>query len=221
MEIGLSPIWGTTAKNGAYGATANRAELPPYSPGRRAPSCVAKDGESLGPGGQAALSPYLGWSPTLPRCRDPGPAGNPVRAIRRPATHLVLLGTLERPAPPWRLTSVFAFNSAGAMYRLGPGQYASNLCSGSRALTEAHPPPVSRRRLARPGSRTIRRLRPVHQGRWPAILRRRPLGRRRLVHRGPASRLALYGQSHDWPRAAGCSGGIRTGHPQDSTPFQC
>jgi hypothetical protein len=29
---------------------------------------------------------------------------------------------------------VFAYDSAGAMYRLGPGQYASNLCSGSRAL---------------------------------------------------------------------------------------
>jgi hypothetical protein len=29
---------------------------------------------------------------------------------------------------------VFAFNSAGDTYRLAPGQYASNLCSGSRAL---------------------------------------------------------------------------------------
>jgi hypothetical protein len=29
---------------------------------------------------------------------------------------------------------VFAYDSAGDMYRLGPGQYASNLCSGSRAL---------------------------------------------------------------------------------------
>jgi hypothetical protein len=29
---------------------------------------------------------------------------------------------------------VYAFDSAGDMYRLGPGQYASNLCSGSRAL---------------------------------------------------------------------------------------
>jgi hypothetical protein len=104
MEIGLSPIWGTLAKNGAYGATANRAEVPPYSAGRRAPSCVSKDGESLGAGGQTALPPYLGWSPTLPRCRDPGAGGNPVRAIRRPATHLVFLGTLER-LHRWRLTS--------------------------------------------------------------------------------------------------------------------
>jgi hypothetical protein len=104
MEIGLSPIWGTLAKNGAYGATANRAEVPPYSAGRRAPACVSKDGESLGPGGQTALPPYLGWSSTLPRCRDPGAGGNPVRASRRPATHLVFLGTLER-LYPWRLSS--------------------------------------------------------------------------------------------------------------------
>src|SRR5215218_11174989 len=104
MEIRLSPIWGTLAKNGAYGATANRAEVSPHSPGRRAPACVVKDGESLGPGGQTALPPYLGWSPTLPRCRDPGAAGNPVRASRRPATHLVFLGTLEG-LYPWRLSS--------------------------------------------------------------------------------------------------------------------
>ena len=32
---------------------------------------------------------------------------------------------------------VFAYDSAGDMYRLGPGQYASNLCSGSRALTDS------------------------------------------------------------------------------------
>lgn len=35
---------------------------------------------------------------------------------------------------------VFAFNSAGDMYRLQPGQYASNLCSGSRALTDRGTP---------------------------------------------------------------------------------
>jgi hypothetical protein len=38
---------------------------------------------------------------------------------------------------------VFAFNSAGAMYRLGPGQYASSLCSGSRALADRGTPAPS------------------------------------------------------------------------------
>jgi hypothetical protein len=38
---------------------------------------------------------------------------------------------------------VFAFNSAGDMYRLAPGQYASNLCSGSRALTDSGTPASS------------------------------------------------------------------------------
>jgi hypothetical protein len=38
---------------------------------------------------------------------------------------------------------VFAFNSAGHMYRLGPGQYASNLCSGSHALTDRGTPAPS------------------------------------------------------------------------------
>jgi hypothetical protein len=38
---------------------------------------------------------------------------------------------------------VFAFNSAGYMYRLGPGQYASNLCSGSRVLTDRGTPSPS------------------------------------------------------------------------------
>jgi hypothetical protein len=38
---------------------------------------------------------------------------------------------------------VFAFNSAGYMYRLGPGQYASNLCSGSRVLTDRGTPAPS------------------------------------------------------------------------------
>jgi hypothetical protein len=32
---------------------------------------------------------------------------------------------------------VFAYDSAGDMYRLEPGQYASNLCSGSRALANS------------------------------------------------------------------------------------
>jgi hypothetical protein len=100
MSVGSSPTWGTLAENGAYGATANRAEVPTDSTGRRAPSCVPKDGESLGAGGQAALPPYLGRPPTLPRCRDPGVGGNPVRAIHgRPAAHLVSLGTLERLHP--------------------------------------------------------------------------------------------------------------------------
>ena len=35
---------------------------------------------------------------------------------------------------------VFAFKSAGYLYRLQPGQYASNLCSGSRALTDRGTP---------------------------------------------------------------------------------
>jgi hypothetical protein len=86
------------------GANANRAEVPPYSAGRRAPPCVPKDGEPLGTEGHAALPPHLGWPPTLPRRRDPGAGGNAVRAIRRPAAHLVFLGTLER-LHPWRLTS--------------------------------------------------------------------------------------------------------------------
>jgi hypothetical protein len=38
---------------------------------------------------------------------------------------------------------VLAFNSAGYMYRLQPGQYASNLCSGSRALTDRGTPAPS------------------------------------------------------------------------------
>lgn len=32
---------------------------------------------------------------------------------------------------------VFAYDSAGDTYRLEPGQYASNLCSGSRALANS------------------------------------------------------------------------------------
>jgi hypothetical protein len=36
---------------------------------------------------------------------------------------------------------VFAHNSAGDRYRLGPGQYASSLCSGSRALADGGEPP--------------------------------------------------------------------------------
>jgi hypothetical protein len=38
---------------------------------------------------------------------------------------------------------VFAYDSAGDMYRLGPGQYASNLCSGSRALGGSGTPATS------------------------------------------------------------------------------
>jgi hypothetical protein len=105
MGVGSSPIRGTTARNGAQGAAANRAEVPPDRTGRRAPSCVPKDGQSLGAGGPAALPPDLGRAPTLPRCRDTGVGGNPVRAIRsRPAARLVSLGTLER-LHRWRLTS--------------------------------------------------------------------------------------------------------------------
>src|SRR5688500_4242731 len=86
------PHMGDTAKNGAYGATANRAEVSPYSAGRRAPACVSQDGESLGPGGSPALSPYPGWPSTLPRCRDPGAAGSPVRPTGGwPAAHVVSL----------------------------------------------------------------------------------------------------------------------------------
>ena len=32
---------------------------------------------------------------------------------------------------------VYAFDSAGDLYQLAPGQYASNLCSGSRALADS------------------------------------------------------------------------------------
>jgi hypothetical protein len=99
-ERRVVPHMGDSRKNGAHGANANRAEVPTYSAGRRAPSCVSQDGESLGTGGQAALPPHPGWPPTLPRCRDPGIGGDPVRAFRRPAAHLVFLGTLER-LHPW------------------------------------------------------------------------------------------------------------------------
>src|SRR5215217_9209749 len=76
------PHLGDTGKNGAQDANAKRAEVPAYIAGRRAAARVAKDGESLGPGGPAALALYLGRPPTLPRRRDPGPAGNPGRAVR-------------------------------------------------------------------------------------------------------------------------------------------
>jgi hypothetical protein len=75
------PKSGTTARTGERVAPANRAQVPAHRPGRRAPSGVTKDGQPLGPGGYAALRPHLGWPPTLPRPGDPGPAGNPVRAI--------------------------------------------------------------------------------------------------------------------------------------------
>ena len=39
---------------------------------------------------------------------------------------------------------VYAFDSPGAMYRLGPGQYTSNLCSGSRALADGGKPALER-----------------------------------------------------------------------------
>jgi hypothetical protein len=39
---------------------------------------------------------------------------------------------------------VFAYDSAGDMYRLEPGQYASNLCSGSRVLGGGGTPATSR-----------------------------------------------------------------------------
>ena len=47
---------GDTRQNGAYGATANRAQVPTYSPGRGAASCVAKDGERWT---QEGRLPYL------------------------------------------------------------------------------------------------------------------------------------------------------------------
>ena len=99
-ERRVVPHMGDSRKNGAHGANANRAEVPTYSAGRRAPSCVSQDGESLGTGGQAALPPHPGWPPTLPRCRDPGIGEDPFRAFRRPAAHLVFLGTPER-LHPW------------------------------------------------------------------------------------------------------------------------
>ena len=39
---------------------------------------------------------------------------------------------------------VYAYDSAGDMYRLGPGQYTSNLCSGSRALADGEQPALGR-----------------------------------------------------------------------------
>jgi hypothetical protein len=75
------PQTGTTPGTGVHGANANRAEIPADRAGRRASPCVTQDSQPLGPGGQAALPPHLGRPPTLPRRRDPGPAGNPVRAL--------------------------------------------------------------------------------------------------------------------------------------------
>src|SRR6266511_4604227 len=98
----VPPKWGTTGKNGAHGAPANRAEVPTHSAGRRAPPCVTKDGQPLGAGGQAALPPHLERPPTLPRPGNPGAAGNPVRAIGvRPAARHVSLGTPDA-CNPWR-----------------------------------------------------------------------------------------------------------------------
>lgn len=39
---------------------------------------------------------------------------------------------------------IYAYDSAGDMYRLGPGQYASNFCSGSRALADGGKPALER-----------------------------------------------------------------------------
>src|SRR6266508_4379272 len=54
--VGSSPAWGTTGKNGAHGAPANRADVPTHSTGRRTPPCVTKDGQPLGAEGRL---PYL------------------------------------------------------------------------------------------------------------------------------------------------------------------
>src|SRR5829696_1675142 len=104
MEIGLSPRWGTLAKNGAYGATANRAEVPPYRAGRRAPSCVAKDGESLGPrrAGCPISVPWVVTDATpMPRskrwwkpCPSHPPASQPPGLPRHTET-----------SAPWQLSS--------------------------------------------------------------------------------------------------------------------
>jgi hypothetical protein len=83
------PKPGDDSKNGERVAPANPAQVPAHSPGRRTPPGVPKDGQPPGPRGHAALLPHLGRPPTLPRRRDPGPAGNPVRAILgRLAAHL-------------------------------------------------------------------------------------------------------------------------------------
>jgi hypothetical protein len=91
------PKPGTTPRTGERVAPDNRAYVPAHSAGRRAPPGVSKDGQPLGAGGYAALLPHLGWPPTLPRPGDPGPAGNPVRAI---------LGRLAEPSPDGPGTTV-------------------------------------------------------------------------------------------------------------------
>jgi hypothetical protein len=94
------PQTGDDSKNGEDGAPANRAQVPAHRAGRRASPCVTKDSQPLGAGGQAALPPHLGRPPTLPRPRDPGAAGNPVRTIHgRPAARLVSLGTPDVSHP--------------------------------------------------------------------------------------------------------------------------
>jgi hypothetical protein len=76
------PQSGDDCKNGEERvAPANRTRVPAHSTGRRAPPGASKDGQPLGAGGYAALRPHLGWPPTLPRPRNPGPAGNSVRII--------------------------------------------------------------------------------------------------------------------------------------------
>jgi hypothetical protein len=55
--------------------------VPAHRAGRRASSCVTKDGQPLGAGGRLPFFRTFGRPPTLPRPGDPGPAGNPVRAI--------------------------------------------------------------------------------------------------------------------------------------------
>jgi hypothetical protein len=82
---------------------------------------------------------------------------------------------------------VFAHQSSNALYQVGPGQYGSSLCSGSRALADREPSL---------GGLPARE--PRGQDRWPA---REPRGQDRWPAREPR------GQDR-WPSTAGLVVGV-------------